>query len=150
MTAALVATLAGSLVAYHEGVVPYTYADPIGIPTVCAGETGPHVKFGQRYTVEQCIQMLDKRLQLEWNKFSRCIDRPLTPNQAVALLSWEYNVGASAACKSTLVRMLNAGKPASQWCAQLSRWTYAGGRQLPGLVKRRAQERAICEGRESL
>lgn len=31
--------------------------------------------------------------------------------------------------------------------AELSRWVYAGGRKLQGLVKRRAAERAMCEGR---
>jgi hypothetical protein len=31
-------------------------------------------------------------------------------------------------------------------CAELSRWTYAGGKQLPGLVRRRAAERQLCEG----
>jgi GH24 family phage-related lysozyme (muramidase) len=31
------------------------------------------------------------------------------------------------------------------FCADLSRWTYSQGRQLKGLVKRRAAERALCE-----
>ncbi|WP_417283029.1 glycoside hydrolase family protein [Comamonas sp.] len=30
-------------------------------------------------------------------------------------------------------------------CAELIRWTYAGGKQLPGLVKPRAAERQLCE-----
>jgi lysozyme len=29
-------------------------------------------------------------------------------------------------------------------CQQFSRWTYAGGKQLPGLVKRRAEEKQLC------
>jgi lysozyme len=149
IAAAVVCVLASPLVAYHEGVIPYTYADPIGIPTVCAGETGPHVQFGQRYTVAECMAMLDKRLVLEWGKVERCITRELEPHQAVAILSWSYNVGDGAACKSTLIRMVNAGAPASQWCAQLDRWTYAGKRQWKGLVRRRAEERAICEGKAS-
>jgi GH24 family phage-related lysozyme (muramidase) len=46
--------------------------------------------------------------------------------------------------------MLNAGAPPEIWCAQLSRWTYATKLgvtfQLPGLVKRRSAERAMCLG----
>ena len=43
-----------------------------------------------------------------------------------------------------LARKTNAGDLAGA-CAELSRWTYAGGRQLPGLIKRRAAEREMCE-----
>ena len=32
-------------------------------------------------------------------------------------------------------------------CAELERWVYAKGIKLRGLVKRRAAERAMCEGR---
>jgi lysozyme len=51
-------------------------------------------------------------------------------------------VGTEAFCKSTLARKLNAGDPAA--CDELLRWTTAKGIQLPGLVKRREQERALC------
>ena len=55
-----------------------------------------------------------------------------------------FNVGNARFCSSTLARKANAGDMAGA-CAELSRWTYAGGKPLPGLVKRRATERAICE-----
>ncbi|WP_440221851.1 lysozyme [Dokdonella sp. MW10] len=150
-TAASVVLAAAPVVAYFEGVIPQTYIDPVGIPTVCAGETGPHVAMGQSYTVEQCMRMLDDRLLVEWRKVEPCIGRPVTVPQATAILSWSYNVGAGAACRSTLLRQLNAGQPAEVWCQQLSRWTKATvmgvSVELPGLVKRRASERAMCETR---
>lgn len=129
-------------VAYHEGVVPYTYADVNGTATLCAGETGPDVEWGMKTTMADCLARLDKRLAVEWGKFEPCIQRPITRNQAAALASWEYNVGATAACHSTLIRKLNAGQ---LFCAELSKWTYSQGRQLKGLIKRRADERALCE-----
>jgi lysozyme len=49
-------------------------------------------------------------------------------------------------CDSTLRKMANVG----DWvgaCAQLDRWNKAGGRVVRGLVYRRADERAVCEGR---
>lgn len=149
--AALLAA-AGALVAEEEGgFILSTYADPIWgerVPTVCAGQTGPAAKFGITYTVEECIGMLDFELRKKWGELEQCIDRPeaLRPNEAVAILSWAYNVGTAAACSSTLVRMVNRGEPETLWCAQLDRWTRADGRVVRGLVNRRARERAICEG----
>lgn len=129
-------------VAYHEGVVPYTYADVNGTATLCAGETGLGVEWGMKTTMADCLARLDKRLALEWSRVEPCIQWPITRNQAAALLSWSYNVGATAACGSSLMRKLNAGQP---FCADLSKWTYSQGRQLKGLVRRRADERKLCE-----
>ncbi|WP_235891551.1 glycoside hydrolase family protein [Thalassobius litoralis] len=75
---------------------------------------------------------------------SNDIERRIPTQTAAALLSWTYNVGVGAACRSTLVRRLNA----AEWgavCPELSRWTRAGGRVVRGLVNRRAAERADCE-----
>ena len=149
ITAAVLAVAAAPLVAYWEGVVPYTYADPVwgwSVPTACAGETGPHIRRGQTFTVAECMAMLDRRLVADWPKVERCIQQPLRVNEAVAVASLAHNVGTSAVCKSTMVRQINAGEPASVWCAQFDRWIYANGQAVRGLVRRRAAERAVCEG----
>jgi lysozyme len=39
VTGAGLAALA-AFVGYHEGYIPHTYADPVGIPTICYGHTG--------------------------------------------------------------------------------------------------------------
>lgn len=146
--AAVVIGASAGAVAYFEGVIPRTYVDPVGIPTACAGETGPHIRIGQTYSLDQCMAMLDASLARHWSGLERCVDAELTINQAAALLSWTYNIGSGAACRSTLVRMLNQGAPADLWCHQLTRWTYATKAgvkvQLPGLVKRRASELSMC------
>lgn len=146
LAAVVAATAPG--VAYFEGVLPYTYADPVGIPTACAGETGAHIKFGQTYSIEQCMAMLDASLARHWAGLERCVDADVTINQASALLSWTYNVGVGNACRSTLVRLLNAGAEPDVWCHQLTRWTKARKLgvliELPGLVKRRSAEMAMC------
>ena len=152
VSAAAIVLAAAPAVAWFEGVIPHTYVDPVGIPTACAGETGAHIVMGQTYTIDQCMQMLDASLLKHWQGLSRCIDAEVTQGQAQALLSWTYNVGVGAACRSTLVRLLNAGAPAAQWCRQLTRWTK--GRiagvlvDLPGLVKRRTAELRMCLGGE--
>ena len=131
------------LVVYYEGVVLRTYADPINKITVCTGHTGPELRMGQRYTKEQCETMLYGDLLKHADALS-CIKTPLADNQKAAFLSFAFNVGNGAFCKSTLARKANAGDLMGA-CAELSRWVMAGGRELPGLVKRRAAERQLCE-----
>ena len=131
------------LVVYYEGVVLRTYADPINKITACTGHTGPELRMGQRYTKEQCETMLYGDL-LKHADALNCIKTPLTDNQKAAFLSFAFNVGNGAFCKSTLARKANAGDLMGA-CAELSRWVMAGGRELPGLVKRRAAERHLCE-----
>ena len=131
------------LVVYYEGVVLRTYSDPINKITACTGHTGPELRMGQRYTKEQCETMLYGDLLKHADALS-CIKTPLADNQKAAFLSFAFNVGNGAFCKSTLVRKANAGDLIGA-CAELSRWVMAGGRELPGLVKRRAAERQLCE-----
>lgn len=135
--------LAIPVVSLWEGERLETYIDPVGIPTVCYGETDTALTMRGRFSRDECRALLGASLMQHAIELDKCITRPLPPNQAAAVLSWGYNVGAGAACKSTLIRKLNAGEP---FCAELSRWSYAGGKQLPGLVKRRADERKLCEG----
>ena len=135
--------IAVPFVMLHEGTVLQSYRDPIGIVTACVGHTGPELRMGQRYTREQCEQMLYVDM-LKHADALDCVRHPLTDSQKAAFLSFAFNVGNKAFCGSTLVRFANAGNMAAA-CAELSRWTRAGGRELPGLVKRRAAERALCE-----
>lgn len=142
-----VVALAAPLVVYFEGTIPRTYRDPIGILTSCTGHTGPELRMGQTWTQEQCDQQLYADL-LKHADALDCIKTPMTDGQKAALLSFSFNVGSEALCRSTLARRANQG----DWlaaCAELSRWTLAGGKELPGLVRRRAAERAMCEGKAS-
>ncbi|CAM4290619.1 Lysozyme [Comamonas aquatilis] len=135
--------LAVPLVAKYEGTVLRSYRDPIGIVTACTGHTGPELRDGQTFTRQQCEELLYKDLVQHADALA-CIRQPLTDGQRAAFVSFAFNVGEGAFCGSTLVRKANAGDIDGA-CAELSRWTYAGGKQLPGLIKRRAAERKLCE-----
>ena len=135
--------LAVPLVMLYEGTVLQSYRDPINKITACVGHTGPELRMGQRYTRQQCEDMLYGDL-LKHTAALDCIKRPMTDGQKAAFLSFAFNVGNKAFCDSTLARKANAGDMPGA-CAELSRWTRAGGRELPGLVKRRAAERELCE-----
>lgn len=143
------AVLAGAaaFISPWEGMVPVAYLDRIASPhvwTVCYGETRG-VQHGDTYTPEECSAMLIERLPEYRDGLTACI--PTLPAQPdgvqVALISWAYNVGTGAACRSTLARHANAG----DWvgaCNQLPRWNRAGGVVVRGLSNRRAAEQALC------
>ena len=75
-----------------------------------------------------------------------CVDSlvtvPLTDKQRGALCSFVFNVGCGAFKKSTLLKLLNVGDYTGA-AAQLPRWNKAAGNILPGLVRRRGEERAL-------
>lgn len=72
----------------------------------------------------------------------RLIKVPLTQGQFDALVSFSFNVGLGNLQNSTLRMKLNRGdyEGASE---QFLVWTKAGGRVLPGLVKRRTHEQEM-------
>lgn len=132
-----------TLVAGFEGLRTVAYRDPVGIPTLCYGST-QGVRMGQGATRAQCEALLGHELLAAHEQMQACVRVPLTPGQRSAFTSFTYNVGARAFCRSTLARKLNAGDHAGA-CAELDRWVHARGIRLPGLVRRRAAERALCE-----
>jgi lysozyme len=140
---AAAAASAIAMVAAWEGYRPTVYADPIGRSAVCWGHDDPALKRGTTYTRAQCETMLAEDLAKHAEALN-CIDATLTDGQKAAFVSFAFNVGSRAFCGSTLVRKANAGDMPGA-CAELSRWVMAGGKTLPGLVNRRAAERALCE-----
>lgn len=138
---ALVAA-AGWLAYQFEGEHFKPYTDPVGIPTVCVGETGRAVVLGKTYTPEECARLYVDSLNTAASHVQRCT--PSVPEgMKPALISFTFNVGGGAYCRSTLARKANAGDLVGA-CKELLRWTYAGGRELPGLVRRRKAEADLC------
>lgn len=133
-----------SVVPKFEGMILRGHKDPIGIVTACAGHTATAI-LGKPYTLAECNQLLADDLIKHADGVNACVKVPMTTGQRAAFVSFAFNVGTGAFCKSTMARKLNAGDYAGA-CAELQKWTYAGGRQFNGLVKRRAAEKAICEG----
>ena len=130
-------------IALHEGYRDRAYDDGVGVQTIGFGTT-EGVKPGDRITVERALIRLAEDVSEHEAELRRCLkDVPLYQREWDAYVSWAYNVGVR--CDSTLVTKLKAGDYPGA-CAELSRWVYAGGRVLPGLVRRRAEERAKCEG----
>jgi len=144
-TVAGILLAAAALVKPWEGYEPKPYRDIVGVLTVCYGST---TNIEQRtYSEKECSDRLNSELGAYFAGISQCIKQPLREREWAAVLSWAYNVGVGAACRSTLVRRINAGEHGPGWCSELDKWVYAGGKRVQGLVNRRAAERAMCEGR---
>lgn len=72
-------------------------------------------------------------------RISPFIKVPLNSNQFSACVSLSYNIGDGAFSKSSVLRYINAKKFANA-AKSFASWNKGGGKVLPGLVKRRAEE----------
>lgn len=140
--AAVVLAIAGVMGAHYEGTRHAAYQDVGGVWTICQGHT-TGVRAGATATDAQCLDYLKTDMDDAYRAVLRCITAPISITQAAAFTDAAYNVGPSVVCGSTLQRLANAGDLRGA-CEQLTRWTKAGGRELPGLVARRQAERDLC------
>lgn len=147
--AGVLAVSGGYLVAPLEGYIPKTYVDPVGILTSCYGHTGKELKVGQVFSEDECLSQLAKDLSKHDREMMSLIKVPLSDNQHVALLSFTYNVGLGNFKSSTLLKKLNEGKY-KEACNELTKWVFAKGKKLNGLVSRREVEKSVCLGETKL
>lgn len=145
------ATLA--LITNAEGFVDRWYPDPAHgwkVPTCCYGHTDAagEPKYAQtkdkRFTKAEGREILLRDLGKYEAAVKSAVKVPLNANQYGALVSFTYNLGAANLGKSTLLKKLNAGDYAGA-AGQFRHWNKAGGKILPGLVKRREAERKLFE-----
>ena len=135
-------SIATAVVSYYEGYKPTAYRDPVGIPTICYGHTAT-ARMGQTLSQAECTALLQQDLGHAFAVVDRRAQVELPEPTRAALASFVYNVGEGNFARSTLLRKLNQGDLRGA-CHELSRWVYAGGRKLNGLVSRRATERELC------
>jgi lysozyme len=140
---ALAATAVAAVGAY-EGLRLAAYRDPVGVPTICYGETRG-IRMGQKFTRAECDQMFLKALDEFGNGIEKCVPSLITApdRRYVAHLSLAYNIGVSGYCKSSIARLQKAGNDLAA-CDAFLLYNRAGGRELAGLTKRRKDERAMC------
>lgn len=136
-----------ALIIPHEGKRNNAYKDPVGVTTICFGHTKT-AKMGQSKTDQECYELLVEDLK-DTSKALDYVTVAITPHLEAALRSFIFNVGSSAFKNSTLLKKLNK-KDYQGACDELQRWVKATDRRtntlivLPGLVKRRANERDMC------
>ncbi|MEA3002187.1 MAG: lysozyme [Sphingomonadales bacterium] len=140
--------LAAPLTMGFEGKRNVAYLDRLPrrpVPTTCFGHTGPEVKVGRRYSDRQCSVLLEGDLSREAVGVYRCGPPALAARPLVwaALTDLAHNIGVAGVCRSSAMWRFQTGRW-REGCGRIALFDKAGGRVLPGLVRRRAREVALC------
>jgi lysozyme len=136
--------LAAPLVRAFEGFRPVPYLCPAGYPTI---------GFGSRWYLDgRAVTLQDAPITravanvMLRDTLRRLVPRVLvlcprvdTPGRLAALLDFTFNLGEGNLRASTLRRRINAGRW-EEVPKELKKWVRGGGRELPGLVRRRQAE----------
>jgi lysozyme len=134
-----------ALIRAFEGFSPTPYVCPAGYPTVGYGHV---VQAGERFDAPLSQEEGEALLRADLPRYEdavcRLVEVPLDEPCFDALVSFTFNLGEGALAASTLRRLVNAGR-LDDAGPQFDRWVFAGACKLPGLVRRRAAERALWE-----
>jgi lysozyme len=158
-TVAVMVLAASTLVgiAVHEDYKEEAYIPvPGDVPTIGFGSTAG-VRMGDKTTpTRSLVRLLDEIEGVYAAGVRRCVTVPLYQYEYEAYVRLAYNIGVSTFCRKAkpgappnMIDLINSRRYAEA-CARIEAFKYGPGRKvLAGLVKRRAEERAICEGRKS-
>ena len=136
------------MIKHHEGVRQQPYQDPIGLWTVGVGHLiGDGKKLPEEWNKTFTMEEVDNILKDDLARFERGVNTlipitRLTQNQFDALVSFSFNVGLGNLQASTLRQKLNRGDYEGAG-NEFPKWRKAGGKVLPGLVRRRADEKNL-------
>ena len=132
------------LICDSEGCELSAYQDSVGIPTIGFGHTRG-VNMGLTCIPQQAQAWLQEDIRPAELAVMRLVDISLQQGQFDALVSFVFNLGETAFATSTLLKKIN-GNDLKGAAEEFGRWVHAGNQILPGLVTRRAKERALFEG----
>jgi lysozyme len=147
------------MIKHHEGVRLRPYRCPALLWTVGVGHVIDPSHIGVKYEDRKSLPIppgwdrvlsmgeVDALLAQDLAKFERGVARlcPGSVNhqgQFDALVSFAFNVGLGNLQRSSLRMKINRGD-LEDAAEEFMKWTKAAGRVLPGLVKRRKDERAM-------
>jgi lysozyme len=149
---------AKKMIAHHEGVRFKPYRCPALLWTIGVGHVidPNHIKvpLNERKDLpippgwDRTLSMaeVDDILATDLASFERGVLRlcpsGLTQSRFDALVSFSFNVGLGNLQRST-IRMCHNRGDFEGAAEAFMQWTKAGGKELPGLVKRRKDERAL-------
>lgn len=132
-----------------EGFVNHPYNDPAGYATIGFGHligkrrvTPADRAHWGTITLKRGYALLQQDAEVAAAAVREHVRVTLKQSEFDALVSFVYNVGVGAFLGSTLLRALNAGHRAKA-ADELLKWDRAGGREMPGLHKRRVAERHL-------
>ena len=131
-----------------EGFRGHPYRDVVGVCTIGYGTT--HYEDGRPVrcsdvpiSKERATEIMRHEIDHHYgNAVDHYVGRHTTQAQFDALVSFAYNLGVGALKKSSLLRHHNA-RNHDRAANEFRKWVHAGGRTLPGLVRRRQMEKDL-------
>ena len=132
------------LVKRWEGFRAKPYLCPAGVPTIGYGTVIDSLDHPPITEAEGERLLIDHLARDVLAVYRLCPTLVYEPghHKIAALASFTYNLGAARLATSTLRRKVNAW----DWDGaeeEFHKWVWAGGRKLPGLIARRAEEAAL-------
>ena len=135
------------LIKHFEGCELEAYKCAAGVWTIGYGHT-KDVQEGDVWNKEKADFMLWRELEDEYEVYvNDLVTVPINQCQFDALVSWVYNLGPANLKNSTMLKKLNAGEY-EEVPSQMKKWNKANGKVLEGLIRRRAAESLLFEGKE--
>ena len=131
-----------ALIADLEGCRLKPYQCSAGVWTSGIGHTAGVTPKGDITERQAAENLVSDVLNVE-RRLAVCVPVEMPQPVYDAMVSFAFNVGTGAACRSTLVSFIKR----QQWwqaCDQFTRWVYVNGVKITGLENRRARERAYC------
>ena len=121
-----------------EGCRLEAYEDAAGVPTIGYGHT-KGVRMGDKISAYWAQELLREDIEeVEWQVKELKVAR--TEGQLDALVSFAFNVGIGRLMRSALLKAIRNGGSKAAITREFKRWVFAGGKKMPGLVKRREWE----------
>jgi lysozyme len=121
-----------------EGCRLTAYRDEGGTLTIGYGHT-KNVREGDRISKYWAKVLLQQDIE-EVERQVRELNVARTEGQLDALVSFAFNLGIGRLKESSLLEVIRKGGSKAQIVREFKKWVYAGGKKLPGLVKRREWE----------
>ena len=132
-----------------EGLRLKAYKCPAAVWTIGYGHTSaagaPIVNPDLVITKDEAEEVLARDMEQYEEGVRKYVKVDLTQGQFDALVDFAYNAGVGALQKSTLLKKVNAEK-FDEVPAEFMKWTKGGGKELPGLVRRRRAEVKLWRG----
>lgn len=133
------------LIKSFEGFSAKPYKCPADVWTIGYGTTiypnGERVKITDKnITKEEGEGLLKHDLSVFEKQVDAITRDDINQSQFDALVSFAYNLGSTNLRKSTLLKYVNLNPNDKRIAKEFSKWVYAGGKKLNGLIRRRNAE----------
>jgi lysozyme len=122
-----------------EGVRLTAYQDSVGRWTCGYGHTAG-VQAGTTCDLAQAEAWLYDDIQWAASAVNTFVTVPLTQPEFDALCDFTFNLGRGSLEHSTLLQLVNKGDFADA-ANEFEKWSYAGGHEVAGLLRRRLAEK---------